>query len=223
MLFRSLRWAYIVPIVVAQLFAFFTMFEIDQDRVIGPTFVIKVSATTNSGSSSDVASMLRRTSRTTGAGIAREVTDPTNPNGHRTLLVAADDRRSLPGRWIETGYDDFDPLKRTTVVALQEHDSSDPRGYYYSFGSRTGAESFAAGFRALGYDANVGKHDSLLGMSLWTVGGSGLPGALAAALLVVVLAVGGALGAPRLAALRRASGESGARSLAREAASAGLA
>ncbi|KQO65025.1 hypothetical protein [Curtobacterium sp. Leaf261] len=217
MLPRTLRWAYVVPILVAQLFAFFTMFETDQDRFIGPTSIIKVSETADSAPAADVTAMVRRVSRETGAGIAREVTDASDPNRHRTLVVTASDTTSLPGRWTVDGYRDFDPSMRTSVVAMDESNSADPRGYYYTFAGHGSEGVFVDGFRSLGYEVRAAPYETILDMSLWTVGGSGLAAAGSLVLLVVVLAAGGCLGAPRRGALRRMSGASAVAVCLREA------
>lgn len=209
MLPRILRWAYIVPIVVAQLFAFFTMFEIDQDRIIGPTSIMKVSETADSAPSAAVTAMVLRVSAQTGSGIAREVTDARDPNRHRTLVVTTSDTTSLPGRWSVDGYHDFDPSMRTSVVAMSESGSSDPRGYYSLFGAHGVESALADGFRDLGYEVTAAPSESLLDLSLGTITGSGSAAAASLVLLVVVLAAAGSLGSPRRAALRRMSGASG--------------
>ncbi|MCX4906836.1 hypothetical protein [Streptomyces sp. NBC_00878] len=155
MLHRGIKFVHAAVLAFSAVLAFLFVRGLDEGGVLGNSALIWVFDSDDSVSGAQVAQAIASFSADHGVTVAREVPDVRDPDGHRHLYMAPDNRQSGAGAWLDEGYPAFSRNYTTDVHPIAEIGQRDPRGEYYVFGSPAAADALVAEFADLGLRASV--------------------------------------------------------------------
>lgn len=155
MLQRGIRFVHVVILAFSALFAFLFVRGLDESRLLGSAALVDVIDSTKSVSSTRVVDVVESVAAESQVGVAREVPDLKNPEGVRHLYIAAGNRASSTGAWLDGGYPDFSRNIETRVHPISEIKYLDPRGAYHVFGPPEAVDVLVGEFGKLGLRVNV--------------------------------------------------------------------
>ncbi|MGW0826984.1 bacteriocin-associated integral membrane family protein [Streptomyces sp. NPDC002845] len=155
MLHRGIKFVHVAVLAFSAVLAFLFVRGLDEDGVLGNSALVWVFDSDDSVSGAQVAQAIASFSDDRGVTVAREVPDMRDPDSHRHLYLAPDNRQSGAGAWLDEGYPAFSRNYTTDVHPIAEIGQRDPRGQYYVFGSPAAADALVAELTDLGLRASV--------------------------------------------------------------------
>lgn len=162
-----IRIAYSIIIIYAALSAFILLQSLDNAGVMGANRLVQVSGTNPSGSSLDVAAMVKRVATDNSSNIARTIDDIANPGQKRFLYLEIGDEQAPTASWIKDGYPWFSAEAQTEVKPFSALGQTDARGYYAVYGNDQASAELVAGFRELGYEVAGRDYYDQASMARW--------------------------------------------------------
>lgn len=142
--------AVIVAAIAPVLLAVLSMLSLEAQTYDGAVTVVKITENDRTTSAAEAASTVARAAARGGFDVGREVVDLRAPETERHLYLALGSSDSPRATWLTSGYPDFSGRITTNAEPIAQLPSTDPRGYYYVFGSSDAGVQLERAFAKVG-------------------------------------------------------------------------
>lgn len=132
---RLTRYGIVVVAIVPVLLAAVAYLAVERQSYVGASTVLKITENAGAVSAEEVFAAVSDVAERRRFDVAREVVDLRSPETKRHLFLALGQRDGPRAGWLEDGYPDLTELVSTAVAPLSTIGPTDPRGYYYVFGT----------------------------------------------------------------------------------------
>ncbi|QBI20115.1 hypothetical protein ER308_11435 [Egibacter rhizosphaerae] len=186
--YRTIKLTHLVLLAASSLFAFLSLQDLDDVRVLGSDGDVWITGSDGSAETAQVARAVSSFARAHGVSVVREEADPAEPDTVTHLYVAAGNPESAPASWLAEGHVPFGHRMDVHVHAFEAISQGDARGVYHVYGSEEAAAALQDELTGLGLSGEVVAPFDLRQRFLYQAG-AGAP----LGLLFAVVALGAAL------------------------------